>query len=178
MGVSEDELSRKRTQVVPKTSAQPLRAVLVAIRQRVEVLLDCAPNLLPVELEIRALPLEKMSKPLPAALRAAPENLERLGPGVKREEDPLLDVTAVWLPFAVDNGQLIPSPTDVRHASPSLVWHSYHRVRLLCNCQLQNTTRSGRAEHPGARIPMASAGDAAAGAVPSRLQVEGREGCG
>jgi hypothetical protein len=57
-------------------------------------------------------------KPLPAAFRAGPQNFERFGPGVKREQDPLLDLSCFSLPFAVDKRQLVPSATDVRHAGP------------------------------------------------------------
>lgn len=113
--IREDELAREPTQVVPEMSAEPLRPVLVTIWQHAEVLLDRPANLLPVELEIRVLLFEQLSKSVPAALGATPERLQRFRLRVKREEDPLLNCPGVGLPFAVNDGQLIPSLTDVCH---------------------------------------------------------------
>ena len=95
--VGKHELPRERAEVCPESSAEPLRPICVALGEHVEVLLERAANRLPVELHVGMLSLEEMAKPLRAALGPALHGLERLGLGVEREEDPLLDLASPGL---------------------------------------------------------------------------------
>lgn len=60
------------------------------------------------------LSLEEMAKSFRATLGPAPHGLEHLGLGVKREQDPLLNLAGPGLSLPLDDGQLVAPATNVR----------------------------------------------------------------
>ena len=134
-------------EVVPEPRAQALRSVLVHVRQRIEQAFDGAPDLLPVEAEIRVLPLEQIAECFRGAFRAAAEHFERFRPRVECEQHALLNGSAARLPLAMHDGQLVASPPDVRH-QPPLVRHFVSQEPIVVQERVIGHNRLARSDQP------------------------------
>ena len=138
--VGKDEVPRERAEVRPESSPEPLRPIRVALREHVEVFLERAANRLPVELHVWMLSLEEMAEPFRATLGLAPRGLERLGLGVQREQDPLLNLAGPGLPLPLHDRQLVAPATNVRHPRAPLCVRGYHAASMLCKAKTPDTT--------------------------------------
>ena len=104
--VGHDELLRERAEIASEAREEPRRPVLVRFRESVEVGCDRALDPLPVEAELRKGVLHERAE-LAASFGAGPaDRLQRLGAGVQREQDPLLDLPCARLSLAVGEDEL------------------------------------------------------------------------